>query len=98
MTKDFPSYINKKLGIEAKPLTGQGEGSRGQIISTDNRIKACTSQLLRTIRIPGFEYTRTWLIKEMTRVGFNMSETEMALNYLVSCKVLVASENSMMLS
>jgi putative mRNA 3-end processing factor len=98
MTKDFPSYISKKLGIEAKPLTGQREGQKGQLVSTDNRIKACTSQVLRTIRIPGFEYTRTWLIKEMTRVGYNMSETEITLDYLVSCKVLVANENSVMLS
>ena len=98
MTKDFPSYITKKIGIEAKPLSIRNEGINGPVLNGELRIKACASQMLKTIRIPGFEYTSSWLLKEMARVGYNRSEAEYTIEYLVKRGVLTIAGNGIKLT
>ena len=88
MTRGFAEYVRKRLGIDAGPLTGREETIQGPVTRGELRMKVCYEQLIRTVRIPGFEYTSPWLVKEMARRGFTRSETEAALAYLVDRRVL----------
>lgn len=88
MTRGFAEYVRKRLGIDAGPLTGREETIHGPVTRGELRMKVCYEQLLRTVRIPGFEYTSPWLVKEMARRGFTRSETEAALTHLVDRRVL----------
>ena len=88
MTKGFAEYVRKRLGIDAGPLTSREETIHGPVTRGELRMKVCYEQLLRTVRIPGFEYTSPWLVKEMARKGFTRSETEGALAHLVDRRVL----------
>ncbi len=98
MTKEFPVYVRKKLGIDARPLSAREESISGTVQRGEGRTKACTGQLLRTIRIPGFEYTSAWLEKEMAKQGYSSGETEDTLEYLVNRKVLARTENGVKMS
>jgi Cft2 family RNA processing exonuclease len=93
MTKGFTDYVKKRLNIDARPLTSREETLKGPVNSREMRMKACYDQLLRTIKIPGFEYTPKWLIREMARKGFTRGETESALNYLLERKTLERTSN-----
>jgi len=88
MTKGFPDYVRKRMGIDAKPLTAREETLMGPVSRGQMRMKACYEQLIRTVRIPGFEYTEPWLVKEMARRGFTRGETENAIKHLTERKVL----------
>jgi Cft2 family RNA processing exonuclease len=88
MTKGFSDYVRKKMGIDAKPLTVREETLNGPVSRGEMRMRACHERLLRTVRIPGFEYTQPWLIKEMARRGFTRGETEDAVKHLVDRKIL----------
>ena len=88
MTRGFAEYVRKRLGIDAGPLTSREETIHGPVTRGELRMKVCYEQLLRTVRIPGFEYTSPWLVKEMARRGFTRSETEAALDHLVGRRVL----------
>jgi putative mRNA 3-end processing factor len=98
ITKDFPSYVKTKLGIEARHLSFEPETINGQVQSPGNRVKSCSMQILKTIRIPGFDYTASWLSKEMTRTGFSSSETIQALDLLLLRGILQKTENGVKLS
>ena len=76
MTRDFPNYVRKRLGIKANQLTKRPETINGPISQGELRKKACADNILRTVRIPGFEYTEHWMIREMTRRGFSKEETK----------------------
>ncbi|MFP3951950.1 MAG: MBL fold metallo-hydrolase RNA specificity domain-containing protein [Candidatus Bathyarchaeia archaeon] len=88
MTREFPKLIRKQLGIDAKPLTSREETARGTVYDNNQRIRICSGHLMRTIRIPGFVYTRSWLVKEMGRRGFTKKETQRSLDYLLERGIL----------
>ena len=98
MTKEFPEYVRKKLNIDAHSLTTKEETLNGTVQRGESRIKACTNQMLRTIKIPGFEYSSPWLQREMVKQGYSSSETEDTLDFLVSRGILVRKNNSVKLS
>jgi len=83
MTRDFPKLIRNRLGIDAKELTSREETIRGTVYDRNQRIRTCSEHLRRTIRIPGFVYKRSWLVKEMARRGFTKNETQRSLDFLV---------------
>lgn len=88
MTKDFHNHVRKRLGIAASPLTTRIETVNGPKMSNEIRIRACSKQIINTIKIPGFIYQPSWLITEMTRRGFSPSETENSIEYLVERGIL----------
>ena len=98
MTRGFADYVRKRLGIDARQLTSREETLMGPVSRGEMRMKACHEQLLRTVRIPGFEYTAPWLVKEMARRGFTRSETEAALSHLVDLKLLDTTSKGVRLS
>jgi Cft2 family RNA processing exonuclease len=98
MTRDFPDYVRKRLGIKANQLTKRPETINGPISQGELRKKACADNILRTVRIPGFEYTQHWMIREMARRGFSKEETKSALEYLLNNGVLEQSSNGVKLS
>jgi Cft2 family RNA processing exonuclease len=87
-TKNFHNHIRKRLGIAASPLTNRIETIIGPKMSNEVRIRACSKQIINTIKIPGFIYQPSWLIKEMSRRGFTPSETENSINYLIEREIL----------
>jgi len=91
LTRGFAEYVRRKLGVDARPLTAREETLMGTITRGEVRTKACSEQLLKALRIPGFEYTSPWLVKEMARRGFTRGETEAALKYLLDRSVLEAT-------
>jgi Cft2 family RNA processing exonuclease len=88
MTKGFPEYIRKKLKIDARPLTSREETIKGTVTKREMRLKACVVQLMKTVKIPGFEYTVSWLVKEMAKRGFTRNEAEYAIKMLINKSVL----------
>ena len=98
MTRDFPEYIRKKLGVDAHPLSAKEETLNGTVQRGETRIKACTNQLLRTIRIPGFEYGTAWLERQMAKQGYSSGETEETLGFLVSRGILARTEKGVKMS
>ena len=97
MTRDFHKHVKRVLGINAKPLTGVEETIQGPLVSGESRIRACSSQILRTIRIPGFVYTPSWLVKEMARRGFTRTETENSIGFLIEKGVLAEGDEGVRL-
>jgi hypothetical protein len=98
MTRDFHGYVQRKLGIEAHPLTSHEETMSGQVHQNENRLKACTGQLMKTLRIPGFEYSSGWLVREMSARGFTRGETESSIDHLVRHGVLMRTEKGVKMS
>ncbi len=88
MTKDFYKYVNNTLNIPAAPLTRRVETIMGPIMKNENRIHACSKLIIRTVKIPGFIYQPTWLIKEMIRQGFSPIETENSIDFLIEKGIL----------
>jgi putative mRNA 3-end processing factor len=88
ITKDFHKHIKKTLGIPSSPLTSTAQTITGPRISNEARIRICSKHIVRSIRIPGFLYQRTWLEKEMGRQGFTREETENSINYLIERGIL----------
>jgi Cft2 family RNA processing exonuclease len=98
MTREFPEYVRKRLGVDASALSAKEETLNGTIQRGETRIKACTNQLLRTIRIPGFDYGTTWLEREMAKQGYSTGETEETLDYLISRGILEKTEKGVKMS
>ena len=67
-------------------------------MSNEARIKACSKQILRIIRIPGFLYQPSWLIKELTRQGYTPVETESSIEYLKDKDILNVSKEGVKLT
>lgn len=97
-TKDFHEHVRKRLGIAASPLTTRIETVNGPKMSNEVRIKACSKQIISTIKIPGFVYQPSWLVNEMTRRGFSPSETESSIEFLIERGVLKNSSSGVCLS
>ncbi len=98
ITKGFTDYVRRRLGLDAKPLTNMEETISGTVLGGEGRLKACRSQLLSLIRIPGFTYSMPWLMKEMARRGFTRKETEEAMRRLVEEGILEPEGSEMKLS
>ena len=98
LTRGFPEYVRKRLGIDARPLTSREETIMGTVTRGEMRMRACYEQILRTVRIPGFEYANPWLVKEMARRGFTRSETEAAIEHLLGRNVLSATPSGVKLA
>ncbi len=98
MTRGFAEYVRKRLGIDARPLTVREESIMGTVNRGERRLNACYEQLLKTVRIPGFEYTSPWLVKAMAQKGFTRIETEEALKHLVDRSVLLETQSGVKLS
>ena len=97
-TKDFHSHVRKRLGIAASPLTQRVETISGPKMSNEARINACSKQILRILRIPGFIYQPSWLAKELTRQGYTQAEAENSIEYLVERGVLKSSKEGVKLT
>ena len=91
LTRDFADYVRKRLGIDARRLTSREETLMGPVSRGEMRRRACYEKLLRTVRIPGFEYAAPWLVKEMARWGFTRSETEDAIERLIEGGILASA-------
>jgi hypothetical protein len=98
MTKDFYKHVKNRLGIPAAPLTSRVETTMGPLMSNESRIKACSHQIIQTIKIPGFFYQLPWLVREMSRHGFTRGETENSVLYLVDRGVLLGTDDGVCLS
>ncbi len=96
-TKDFHEHVRKRLGIAASPLTDRIETVNGPKMSNEVRIRACSKQIINTIKIPGFLYQPSWLITEMTRRGFSPSETENSIDFLIERGLLKDSSDGIQL-
>lgn len=97
-TKDFHNHVRKRLGISASPLTSRIETINGPKMSNEIRIRACSKQIINTIKIPGFIYQPSWLVNEMTRRGFSPSETENSISFLIERGILKNSSDGVCLS
>ncbi len=87
-TKDFHNHVRRRLGIAASPLTSRIETINGPKMSNEARIQACSKQILRILRIPGFVYQTSWLAKELSRQGYTPAEAENSIEYLVERGIL----------
>jgi len=97
-TKDFHKHVRKRLSIPAAPLSTWVETINGPKMSNEARIRACSKQIIKTVKIPGFIYQPSWLVKEMKRRGFTPNEAELSINYLIERGVLKNSSNGVCLS
>lgn len=97
MTRDFHNHVRKTLGIPAAPLGSMIETISGPLMRNETRVKACSRQIIKTIRIPGFLYQEGWLIKEMGRRGFSSSETERGIRLLMDRGILKGTDEGLFL-
>ncbi|MBD3205959.1 hypothetical protein GF319_06405 [Candidatus Bathyarchaeota archaeon] len=88
ITQDFHKHVKRTLRIPAAPLSSKIETIRGPLMNNEAKVRACSRQIVRTIRIPGFLYQQSWLVKEMGRRGFTPLETENSIQYLKEKGVL----------
>ena len=97
-TKDFHNHVRKRLGITAAPLTNRVETLNGPKMNNEVRIRACSKQIINTIKIPGFIYKPGWLITEMNRRGFSPNETESSIEFLIDRGVLKGTTEGVQLN
>jgi Cft2 family RNA processing exonuclease len=97
-TKDFHTHVRRRLGIAASPLTNRVETISGPKMSNEARIQACSKQILRIIRIPGFLYQVSWLTKELTRQGYTPAEAEGSVEYLKDRNILKVTKEGVSLT
>jgi Cft2 family RNA processing exonuclease len=79
----FARNVTKMLGIEAKPLS-----TKEEFLSALNRkfgdwrITNCKERILEILRIPGFAYSRNWILRQLSsnRWEFGEREAEEALD------------------
>ena len=81
-------YLEKRLGIEARPLN---------LISTtlvakydEVRIRDCGREILKIAKVPGFSYSKKMIMREIMKFGFSRSEIDSALKMLIEQKFLEA--------
>jgi len=98
MTKDFHKHVKRSLGIPAAPLSSRVETIDGPLMTNENRIHACSHQIVRTVRIPGFVYQPGWLVKEMSRRGFTPNETENSIEFLIEKGILKGTSDGVHLA
>ena len=83
----FASYVERKLGIRARPLSTVSERVEGKT-EAGGKLEACSREILRIIRIPGFNYRKKWVVKQARRKGFSIEEVEATLDILVKRGIL----------
>ena len=66
-------------------------------MNNETRIKACSKQIVNTIRIPGFLYQHRWVVKEMGRRGFSPDETENSIQFLIDKRILEGTDEGLLL-
>jgi len=98
MTREFPEYLRKKLGLQARQISSKEETVNGTVQNGVGRVKACIGQLLKTVRIPGFEYAYTWLVREMSKQGYTTGETDEAIEVLLKRGILLRTESGLKLN
>jgi Cft2 family RNA processing exonuclease len=98
MTRNFYQDIKRVLGIDANPLTTIRENIHGPIVKAESRIRNCSRQILRTIKIPGFIYTEDWLVREMAQCGFNRTETKNSLKFLIHRGIIAEGDGGLKLA
>ena len=84
--KTMASQIEKNLGIEARPLRLIPNVIVPQ--NDENRIKACEREILKVIKIPGFVYSKRWIVTEMDNHKFSEFEIMESLERLTRKGVL----------
>ena len=97
-TKDFHTHVRRRLGIAASPLTSRIETISGPKMSNEARVNACSKQILRIMRIPGFLYQPSWVTKELTRQGYTPAEAESSIEYLKDRNILKVSKEGVSLT
>lgn len=90
LSRGFPEYLRRKLGIEAYPLTARGEGVQLRPRS-EERIKRCCEHILLEMR-SGFIYRISWLMRAMALRGYSRDETKEAIRILVERGILREDE------
>jgi len=93
-SQEFANFVKHRLGIEADNLTEQVENLRGRLSPETARVDACCRKILEMVRIPGFEYTKRWLIREMARKSFSKAEVDQALKRLMDQGPLTQPQDS----
>lgn len=94
LTQEFPNHVRRRLGIEADHLTGREETIRGRLSPETARVDACCRMILEMVRIPGFEYTKSWLMREMARKSFSRGEVDRALRRLKDQGIILQNQDS----
>ena len=93
-SQEFANHVRRRLGIEANLLTGREETLRGRLSPETARVGACFRKILEMVRIPGFEYTKRWLVREMAKKGFSRSEVDQALRRLMDQGLILQTQDS----
>jgi putative mRNA 3-end processing factor len=93
MTRNFPEYVRKKMGIDAKQLTSRYETISGPVYEDASRVRFCSSHIVRMVKIPGFVYNQNWLVKELGRRGFSKKEVQNSLESLIHQDILKVSDD-----
>jgi hypothetical protein len=85
----FAEQVEKRLKIEARPLN---------LIPTkflpkhqEYRVKSCMDKILNSLKMPGFVYSKQWIIEEITTLNFSEVEIEEALERLTRRGLLIPS-------
>ncbi len=84
--KTLAGIIEKKLGIEARPLSLIPNVVMLQ--NDEKRLKACEEAILDVTKMQGFVYSKGWIIKEMNTNRFLESEIMQSLERLVQRGIL----------
>jgi len=87
----FANLVEKRFRIEARPL----DLIPTKFVSEPEkpRVKSCMKELLKALRMPGFGYSKKWIMEEMKSSGFSNREVEEALDRLTRRGLLSASRN-----
>ncbi|MFB0543242.1 MAG: MBL fold metallo-hydrolase, partial [Candidatus Bathyarchaeia archaeon] len=93
-SQDCADHARRRLGIEAGPLTEGEETLRGRLSPETARVGACFRKILEMVRIPGFEYTKRWLVREMAKKGFSRAEVDRALRRLIDQGLILQTQDS----
>jgi putative mRNA 3-end processing factor len=95
LSRGFPEYLRRKLGVEAYPLTARGEGVSLRPRS-EERIRRCCEHLLLEMRA-GFIYRPSWLMRAMALRGYSRDETQEAIERLIEREILERGEEGIRL-
>jgi len=90
----FASYVEKKLGVKARPLSSREEEIGSQSSGEWRRSETCFREVMKVVRVPGFEYKSEWIVGQVGRKGFSRGEVEKVLSLLTRKGVLRFSEES----
>lgn len=77
------SYVRRKLGIEAKPISEREVTLLKTFEKKDSRSVSCEREVLRTVKMRGFIYRLEWIQKILRVKGYSDEEVRVALRNLV---------------